>query len=88
MEEIFGAKILKETYKFRLTFVFVLNLAFNVWINYEAYTSLDHYKANQDSDDYDDAKYKSGRIFLIISTVIGGLILILAPVILFSKRYD
>ena len=65
----------------RLLFVFMSNIAFNIWVNYEAYDSLHHYKTNHldINDEVGGQKYKDGLIVLITFTVVGGLFLIATP---------
>ena len=65
----------------RLLFVFMSNIAFNIWVNYEAYNSLHHYKTNHldINDEVGGQKYKDGLIILIMFTVVGGLLLIATP---------
>ena len=70
----------------RLLVIFVINLVFNVWINYEAYTSLAHYKTNHVGDAKSE-KYRDGLILLIMFTVVGVLLLSLGPVLLLWPRY-
>ena len=84
---------MEEKYKIylRLSFVFVSNLVFNVWVNYEAFNALHQYKTNHvERNGHGDhhEKYKDGYIGLVMFTVVGGLLLLLTPIILFWKKYD
>ena len=78
---------MEDKYKIylRLSFVFVSNLVFFVWIDYEAFTALHQYKNIRE---YDQRKYKDGYTSCVMFTVVGGLLLLLTPIILFWKRYD